>query len=108
MSSDGQYLAVTVMNGSNAPKSSPLFNDFGRLRIYGVSNRTLVPIAEARIGHWCQGTAWSRDSRTVLAQCMVETGDPGLPVRRQAAVPGRIHIKVNCAVLRGMRAAGRR
>jgi len=72
VSSDGQYLAVTVMNGSNAPKSSPLFNDFGRLRVYGVSNRTLLPITEARIGHWCQGTAWSRDSRTVLAQCMVE------------------------------------
>jgi DNA-binding beta-propeller fold protein YncE len=72
VSSNGQYLAVTVMNGTNAPKSSPLFNDFGRLRIYGVSNRTLLPIAEARIGHWCQGTAWSRDNRTVLAQCMVE------------------------------------
>jgi DNA-binding beta-propeller fold protein YncE len=72
VSSEGQYLAVTVMNGSNAPKSSPLFNDFGRLRIYGVSQRTLMPIAEARIGHWCQGAAWSRDSRTVLAQCMVE------------------------------------
>ena len=72
LSSDGQYLAVTVMNGSNVPKASPLFNDFGRLRVYGVTNRTLTPIAEARIGHWCQGTAWSRDSRTVLAQCMVE------------------------------------
>jgi DNA-binding beta-propeller fold protein YncE len=72
VSANGQYLAVTVMNGTNAPKSSPLFNDFGRLRIYGVSNRTLLPITEARIGHWCQGTAWSRDNRTVLAQCMVE------------------------------------
>ena len=72
LSSDGQYLSVTVMNGSNVPKASPLFNDFGRLRVYGVRNRTLTPLAEARIGHWCQGTAWSRDSRTVLAQCMVE------------------------------------
>ena len=72
LSSDGQYLSVTVMNGTNVPKASPLFNDFGRLRVYGVTNKTLTPIAEARIGHWCQGTAWSRDSRTVLAQCMVE------------------------------------
>jgi DNA-binding beta-propeller fold protein YncE len=72
VSSDGQYLAVTVMNGTNAPKSSPLFNDFGRLRVYRVANRTLTPVAEARIGHWCQGAAWSRDSRTLLAQCMVE------------------------------------
>jgi DNA-binding beta-propeller fold protein YncE len=72
VSSDGRYLSVTVMNGTNVPKASPLFNDFGRLRVYGVTNKTLTPIAEARIGHWCQGTAWSRDSRTVLAQCMVE------------------------------------
>jgi lactonase family protein with 7-bladed beta-propeller len=72
LSSDGQYLSVTVMNGTNVPKASPLFNDFGRLRVYGVRNKTLTPLAEARIGHWCQGTAWSRDSRTVLAQCMVE------------------------------------
>jgi len=72
VSSDGRYLAVTVMNGSNVPKSSPFFNDFGRLRVYGVTDKTLTPVAEARIGHWCQGTAWSRDSRTVLAQCMVE------------------------------------
>jgi DMSO/TMAO reductase YedYZ molybdopterin-dependent catalytic subunit len=42
------------------------------LRVFGLTNKTLAPIAEARVGHWCQGTAWSRDSRTVLVQCMVE------------------------------------
>ena len=29
-------------------------------------------MTEAKIGHWCQGVAWSKDSKTVLAQCMVE------------------------------------
>ena len=29
-------------------------------------------VADAPIGRWCQGIAWSKDSKTVLAQCMVE------------------------------------
>src|SRR5262249_15881246 len=29
MSSDGKYVAVSVMNGSNRPKDHPAFNDFG-------------------------------------------------------------------------------
>ena len=31
-----------------------------------------VPAAEAKIGTWCQGVAWSKDSKTVLAQCMAD------------------------------------
>jgi DNA-binding beta-propeller fold protein YncE len=72
LSPDGQFVAATVMNGSNSPPSSPFFHDFGILRILGVSNKRLVPITEAKVGHWCQGAAWSRDSKTVLVQCMVE------------------------------------
>ena len=72
LSPDGQSVAATVMNGSNSPASSPFFHDFGVLRILGVSNKRLVPLTEAKVGHWCQGAAWSRDSRTVIVQCMVE------------------------------------
>jgi DNA-binding beta-propeller fold protein YncE len=72
MSPDGKYVAVTVMNGSNKPKSSPFFNDFGLLKIFSVKNGKLSPVAEAKIGHWCQGVAWSKDSKTLLAQCVVE------------------------------------
>jgi DNA-binding beta-propeller fold protein YncE len=72
ISPDGRYIAVTVMEGSNQPRSSPFYTDFGRLAILGVKSRTLVPIAETRVGRWCQGTAWSRDSRKVVVQCMVE------------------------------------
>jgi DNA-binding beta-propeller fold protein YncE len=72
LSPDGTTVAATVMNGSNSPAGSPLFHDYGILRILGVSNKRLVPITEARVGHWCQGAAWSRDSRTVLVQCMIE------------------------------------
>ena len=71
ISPNGRYVAATVMNGSNLSKKAPLYNDFGRLRIFGLSNGTLEPITEVPIGHWCQGVAWV-DSGTVLAQCMVE------------------------------------
>jgi DNA-binding beta-propeller fold protein YncE len=71
ISPNGQYVAASVMNGTNLAKTAPLYNDFARLRIFSLSNGTLEPITEAAIGHWCQGVAWA-DNRTVLAQCMVE------------------------------------
>jgi DNA-binding beta-propeller fold protein YncE len=72
ISPDGRYVAVTVMNGSNASPKSPLYNDYGWLRIYALNKAALALVAETQIGHWCQGAAWSADSRTVLAQCAVE------------------------------------
>ena len=72
ISPDGRHVAVTVMNGSNAARTSPFFNDFGWLRIYALNKTALALVAETQIGHWCQGVAWSADSRTVLAQCAVE------------------------------------
>ncbi|MCK1387942.1 beta-propeller fold lactonase family protein [Bradyrhizobium sp. 21] len=73
MSPDGNYVAVTVMNGSNKPPSSPFFNDFGLLKVYRISGTELAPVAEAKIGHWCQGMVWSKDSKHLVAQCMVES-----------------------------------
>jgi hypothetical protein len=72
LSPDGTLLAVMVMNGSNLPKASPFYRDFGLLKVMRVSGPTITPVAEARIGHWCEGIAWSRNQRTVLVQCMVE------------------------------------
>jgi DNA-binding beta-propeller fold protein YncE len=72
MSPDGKYVAVTVMNGSNKPKASPFFKDNGVLQIYARSGTTLTRVAETAVGHWCQGIAWSRNSKTILVQCMVE------------------------------------
>lgn len=72
ISPDGRYVAAMVMNGSNSPKASPLYNDYSLLKVYALASRGLTPITEARIGHWCQGVAWNRDARTVLVQCMVE------------------------------------
>jgi DNA-binding beta-propeller fold protein YncE len=73
MSPDGNYVAVTVMNGSNKPAASPFFNDFGLLKVYRISGTELAPVTEAKIGHWCQGMVWSKDSKYLLTQCMVES-----------------------------------
>jgi DNA-binding beta-propeller fold protein YncE len=72
MSGDGAYVAVTVMNGSNRAKTHPAFNDFGLLKIFATAGTKLTPVAEAKVGHWCQGAAWSKDNKTVVIQCMVE------------------------------------
>ena len=72
MSSDGKYIAVTVMNGSNRPKDHPAFNDFGLLQVYSVNGTTLRKVAQAKVGHWCQGAAFSKNNKTVVIQCMVE------------------------------------
>jgi DNA-binding beta-propeller fold protein YncE len=72
ISPDGQYVAVTVMNGSNKPKSSPFFNDNGLVMVLSVNGTKLAKVAEAKVGHWCQGAAWSKDGKTLLVQCMIE------------------------------------
>lgn len=72
LSPDGAFLAASVMNGSNLSKSSPYFNDYGLLKIYRLAGTSLTPVTEARIGHWCQGIAWRRDSRALVVQCAAD------------------------------------
>ena len=72
LSPDGKYAVATVMNGSNKPKASPFFNDFGLVRVFAIRNNRLAPVAEAKVGHWCQGAVFSKDSKTLAVQCMVE------------------------------------
>lgn len=72
LSPDGKYLAVAVMNGSNKSPESPFFNRNGLLQVWTRNGTQFAKTAEMPIGHWCQGIAWSSNSRTVLAQCMVE------------------------------------
>jgi DNA-binding beta-propeller fold protein YncE len=72
LSPDGAFAAVNVGNGSNKAKSSPFFNDYGFVKVLIVKGKELVPLTEAKTGHWCQGLAWSKDNRTLLVQCMVE------------------------------------
>jgi DNA-binding beta-propeller fold protein YncE len=72
VSPDGRFVAITVMNGSNKAKTSPFFNDNGLVIVYALDGKKLTKVAEAKVGHWCQGAAWSKDNRTLLVQCVVE------------------------------------
>jgi len=72
LSPRGDYVAVSLINGSSFPRSSPFHHDENILKILRLSGSRLTPVAEARVGPWCQGVAWSTDERTVVIQCMVE------------------------------------
>ena len=72
VSPDGSIVAVAIMNGSNHAKASPFYHDHGKLLLYRVSGTSLVKVAEAPIGHWSQGVAFSADGRTILVGNMVE------------------------------------
>ena len=72
ISPDGNYVAVSVMNGTNKPSDSPFFSDKGRLVILRRQGTQLTRVAEVNVGRWCQGVVWSANSRRVFVQCMVE------------------------------------
>jgi DNA-binding beta-propeller fold protein YncE len=72
ISPDSSVVAVVVHNGSNRPRDSPFFNDAGKLVIVRVTGKTLARVAEAPIGHWSQGAAFSPDGKTILVGNMVE------------------------------------
>ena len=72
ISPDGSMVAVIVMNGSNKAKDSPFYNDNGKLVLLRVNGTSMTKAAEAPIGHWSQGAAFSPDGRTILVGNMVE------------------------------------
>ncbi len=73
LSPDGRYLAAVIGNGSAFTRIAPNFAEVtGRLKVFSAAGKNLAPIAEAVIGHNCQGAAFSNDTRTILVQCAVE------------------------------------
>ncbi|MEA2758391.1 MAG: hypothetical protein QOH65_1004 [Methylobacteriaceae bacterium] len=71
-SPDGKFLALGLQEGTTAKTGSPFQTANGRLVIYAVEGKSLRKVAEAPIGHWSQGIAFSRNGETVLVQNMVE------------------------------------
>lgn len=69
LSPDGKYIAVVVANGSAAQPGSANYNPNGLLKVFRVEGASFTPAGEAPTGQWCQGTAWSNDSRQLLLQC---------------------------------------
>ena len=72
VSLDGKLCAVVIVNGSNKPKDSPFYADHGKVLIYRVEQKKLAKLAEAPIGHWSQGVAFTPNNQYVLVQNMVE------------------------------------
>ena len=71
MSPDGRYVAVNVNEGSNLSTKAPGYHLQGLVQVWRIDGRRLVKVAQAPVGAWGQGVAWSRDSRRLLVQCMV-------------------------------------
>jgi DNA-binding beta-propeller fold protein YncE len=72
LSPDGNFLAVIPQNGSNLAPNNPFYNKDGLLVVFAVKGTNLTKVAEAKIGAWPQGVAWSKDGKTLLTQSMVE------------------------------------
>jgi DNA-binding beta-propeller fold protein YncE len=72
MSPDGKFVAITVMNGTNKPPGSAFYSETGLLQVWTRNGVQLAKAGELPIGKWCQGVAWSSNSKTLLVQCMVE------------------------------------
>lgn len=72
LSADGRWCAVVVQEGSNRPISSAFHQPHGRLVVLELNGTQLTKAAEAPIGGWSQGVAFSADGHTILVQNMVE------------------------------------
>ena len=98
MSPDGKFVAISVMNGSNKPLNSPFFNASGQLQVWARNGTQLTKSGELAIGKWCQGIAWSSNSKTLLVQCMVEEE---ITVVRFSGLGGRSLQKVGTIKTKG-------
>jgi len=73
LSPDGKYVALVVGNGSATVRNAPNYNSvFGKLSLFAVGKGKLDHIADAQLGHACQGAVWSDDGKRLLVQCSVE------------------------------------
>lgn len=70
MSPDGNYVAVTMQNGSNKPSTHPNYHKGSVLSIFRINGTKLTLAAKGEFGPWAQGVVWSKDGKTLLAQSM--------------------------------------
>lgn len=101
-SHDGRILATALINGTNRPKDSPGWHAAGRLVLWTITPQFgLELLAEAPIGRWSQGVAFSPGGRLVFVQNMVEhtisvfrfdgrTLTPGTPLSTGGAGPAAL------------------
>jgi DNA-binding beta-propeller fold protein YncE len=69
---DGSYAVAVLQNGTNKASDFPFYGTEGKLVLVTIANKRMTRAAEIPIGRWCQGAAFSADSKTILVGCMVE------------------------------------
>ena len=72
ISPDGNFVAITIQNGSARPTTHQAYNDYGLLKIFRIDGTKLTLAAESKVGGWNQGAVWSKDGKTLLNQSMKE------------------------------------
>jgi DNA-binding beta-propeller fold protein YncE len=102
ISPDGKFVAVVLGNGTDRPVNSPLYNANGLLQVWARNGTQLTKASEIAIGKWCEGVAWSRNSRTLLVQC---TADQEISVIRFTGLTGRSLQKTSSIKTKGGPAA---
>jgi DNA-binding beta-propeller fold protein YncE len=70
-SPDGKFLAVGSQEGTTKPHS-PFHQEHGHITVFAVDGDALRKVAEAPIGKWAEGLAFSRDGKTIMVQSMYE------------------------------------
>ncbi len=71
VSPDNRHVAVTIHNGSARPPGNWQLG-VAQLVILRIENGRLRRVAQAPIGAWAQGVAFSRDGRTIVVQNMAD------------------------------------
>lgn len=66
-SPNGKLIGVTVINGSNKPRSSSYYGE-AVYKLFEVHDGRLEYLSEVKGGHWLQGQAFTPDGRNVLVQ----------------------------------------
>ena len=98
MSPDGKYRRRHRHERHQQAADSPFFNANGILQIWTRNGTQLSKAGELPIGKWCQGIAWSSNSRTLLVQCMVEEE---ITVVRYSGLTGKSLQKVGTIKTKG-------
>ena len=101
LSPDGRFVAIASVNNTTKATDSPLFNEHGRLWMLAINGKRLKPLAEAQVGRWSQGIAFSKDGKTVMVESMI---DHGLNIFRWNGVTltpgGTVDVKGGAAAIR--------
>ena len=69
---DGRHAAAAIQNMSNRPPQNPFYSPNSKIVLLKIDGKRLHRIAEAPIGAWSQGVAFLDDSRTLIAETIVD------------------------------------